>query len=331
MNVLDREEAIGEARRRLTERIQSAADRQGPVTMGFQGGRLTEEVFSVEDVGLWASFRDAEGRYWNGFGLGNPFEDDTNVEIVVEINPPKESIDRTVGGLFAVDGEGSLHLLHRGLVGGGRPGIGKTNFLRYLDGRWPLVEVEDGDRQSLVVPITRLDADHLLAHLEAFVSHVRSFKAAVSEGEFEEPEDDDEESVEFNPEFSGKKQMPARQALEADCDHGVVVDRLVEELEAHGLVVGNDGPRDAFVPDGDADMRWLFEAKTGTDTQSIYTALGQLVFHAREGTRQVVVLPVEARDDLVGRVRERGFAVLGYEWSDEQPVFRGLEELLTEG
>lgn len=313
------------------DRIQSAADRRGPVTMGFQGGRLTEEVFWVENAGLWGGFREAEGRYWNGFGLGNPFEDTTNVEIVIEINPPKEGINRTVGGLFAVDERGSFHLLHRGLVGGGRPGIGKTNFLRYLDGRWPLIQVEDGDRQSLVVPITRLDADHLLAHLDAFVSHVRSFKAAVSNGEFQEPDEVGDETTNFNPEFSGTKKMPARDALEAECDHGVVVERLVEELQAHGLEAGNDAARDAFVPDSDGGMRLLFEAKTGTDTQSLYTALGQLVFHAGEDARRVAVLPSETRDDLVDRARERGFEVLQYEWPEEMPEFPGLDELLAEG
>lgn len=65
-------------------------------------------------------------------------------------------------------------------------------------------------------------------------------------------------------------------------------------------------------------MRWRLEAKTGTGTQSLSSALAQLVFHSGEGTpRQVVVLPVGPRYDRLEGVGERSFEALGCALSAE--------------
>ena len=53
-----------------------------------------------------------------------------NNSLCAEINFPFEGINRNIAGAFAREGDnGSTYILHRGIIGGGKPGIGKTYFL----------------------------------------------------------------------------------------------------------------------------------------------------------------------------------------------------------
>ena len=53
-------------------------------------------------------------------------------DITVEVNFALQGTDRSVAGLFALDEKtDNTILLHRGNIGGGRTGIGKTAFMSW--------------------------------------------------------------------------------------------------------------------------------------------------------------------------------------------------------
>ena len=49
-----------------------------------------------------------------------------------EINMPKEGINRSFAGLFVRDNNGNIYITHNGNLRGGRKGISKSNFLKFI-------------------------------------------------------------------------------------------------------------------------------------------------------------------------------------------------------
>jgi hypothetical protein len=96
-------------------------------------------------------------------------------------------------------------------------------------------------------------------------------------------------------EFSGKRNLERRQGTVGDWHHGKVVRALRDAV--------NSSPKPMKSREIDliafrAKKTFLFEVKTGADTQSVYTAVGQLAVHAQAVARQfdtplvkVIVLP----------------------------------------
>jgi hypothetical protein len=176
-SVLQGREEISNAQSLFSKRMVEGCDRVEEMNLGFQGGGLAATVHWSSDLDLWMALQGVEKRYWNAFGLGNPFESGSN-SIVVEINSPYEGINRHVGGIFLKDDNGGLYLGHRGSVGGGRPGIGKEAFLD-SSGPEQLMDFQDGDRVSEALFIGALDATDFPECVNTFVRQVQKFKETV--------------------------------------------------------------------------------------------------------------------------------------------------------
>jgi len=114
------------------------------------------------------SERIAVKRYWNAFGLSEVApRQNSMLPIVCEINPLLEGLDKRVQGAFARD-NGHVWLLHRGKIGGGRPGIGRRLFFENYFGE---VKGIAGDRFAIIGDIGSPD----------FVQRVRNFVREVEQ------------------------------------------------------------------------------------------------------------------------------------------------------
>jgi len=149
-----------------------ASSRNTQKTLGFQGGGKESTVHYFGSLNFWIAIADSSNRYWNAFGLGNPFKDGST--IIVEINPPKEGIDRRISGTFIEDNERNIYMAHRGRVGGGRKGIGKKAFMAWYQGTTSVVK--DGDKYRDMIVIGALDDKELVNKLAAFTKIVSVFK-----------------------------------------------------------------------------------------------------------------------------------------------------------
>lgn len=171
---LEQEDEVAAAQDIFLTELRRRAARSGSLALGWRGGGDTLPVLWFEPQGMWAAFNDLEGRYWNGFGIGNPFDDPSGRTLVVEVNPPRWGVDRRCAGAF-LTGAGGLHLAHSGRVGGGRKGIGRESFLRSYTG--PTVEVATtSTRTEHLIHVTPLAAPDIVDRLAAFVRAVDSFK-----------------------------------------------------------------------------------------------------------------------------------------------------------
>ena len=145
LKVLEDKNGIKNAQETLETTIEKISDEKIPVTIGYQGGNAPPgDVSYSRKHNLWF-YRGGEigesgrKRYWNAFGLNKPKEKSWP-PIVVEINPPVEGIYRRVSGVFAIDDKEKIFLLHRGRIGGGRPGIGQNSFLRHYGGEKSFIQ-----------------------------------------------------------------------------------------------------------------------------------------------------------------------------------------------
>lgn len=171
---LEQEDEVAAAQDIFVMELRRRAARSGPVALGWRGGGDTCPALWFEPQDIWAAFNEHEGRYWNGFGVGNPFEDPAARTLVVEVNPPRWGVDRRCAGAF-LTGVGGLHLAHSGRVGGGRKGIGRESFLRAYTG--PIVEVATtSTRTERLIHVTPLAAPDIVDRLAAFIRAVDSFK-----------------------------------------------------------------------------------------------------------------------------------------------------------
>src|SRR6056297_348792 len=168
--------AIQEAQRLFTRRVEEASARNEVLQLGFQGGGLEAKTYVLPDQGIWIAISEIGRRYWNALSLGDPAKDD--LSIVVEVNPPKSGLDRRVSGLFLTDASGNIHMAHRGGVGGGRKGIGKTAFQDWYPEPFTTVD-DDGDAPSVIL-IGELEAEDFLERLASFTKRVADFKRDIT-------------------------------------------------------------------------------------------------------------------------------------------------------
>ncbi len=151
-------------------------------TVGYQGGNEPATVQRFPALKFWARLypQNQGNGYWCGFGIVN-LHKVKNLKFTCEINPPYTGLDRQRAGLFVQSDNGTIYLAHSGGVAGGKPGVGRTAFLKYY-GLETLDKVHWPDQQVTEhIIIAALDDPELFQQVAAFVYRVAEFKR-LSEG-----------------------------------------------------------------------------------------------------------------------------------------------------
>jgi hypothetical protein len=237
-----------------------------------------------------------ELRHWNSFGVYNS---SGPLQIALEINIPVDRIDGRVSGFVAVDAE-SAHrfVLHDGGVGGGFKGVGRDAFLE-SSGLKPIpVALPDG-RVRFGVVVAALDSHSGLSPLVGFLERAIEFKARVRSGTLL-PQPGSAEPGEsyrkYFKEFSGRKSGLRSSEIDYVSRHGDIVDALNSWCRKALSLEECNACKNALIDLAlfkQEKMVALFEVKTGTDRQQLYTAIGQLEVHGRNaiGLKKFVVVP----------------------------------------
>ena len=302
-------------------------------TVGYRGGKVEAEVTWHASAGIW-SLLDAggvENRFWCCFGVQNP-KDVKSLDIAVEINPRLEGTDLRVAGAFTRDVHGMVHLCHNGKIGGGKPGVGKSAFLSHYRGE--LTEMAYENRIVKVVDLGPISSRELPGRLGRFAREIARVKdeIAAKTGSMDArplPLGLVNGSPGFVPEFSGaRRPYSLTGVIEANADHGKVVDVLAEFVEKLGYVACNDRARDLFILNERKRVAVLFEVKTDVRKQSIYAAVGQLLLNggvANHGPRMILVVPGRPERKTRVALGSIGIDVLAYEWRGHAPVISSPE------
>lgn len=320
------------------QKFEPYIDETITAVIGFHGdNRQDETVHWSEKLGIWMCFSEAGNRYWNPFGIGNP-KNESNLSITCEINIPFEGINRRIGGAFVCDNTtGDLYLMHRGTIGGSKKGVGKGLFERLYAGGWRN-DVQDGLKNNKKVSskmalIAAFDSSRFAYQVSQFVHNVRQMKDFISSATFNKNwEEQIHENLQgiFQPEFYGSRNLyKFEQLIQAECDHGIIVNKLAIELKSLGLKVRNDKHRDLYILSSEDTISAVLEIKTDITANSIYKAVGQLMVNNVEipnSPNLFIVIP-GCSNTLRIKLNKLGINVIIFDWNDDIPVFSGIEVL----
>ena len=237
---------------------------------------------------------------------------------------------------FALDEAGNPVVVHRGHIGGGRPGIGLNLMLANCrSARATLIEDEGQSAECFVVG--QLHSEFFIDQLADFVKEVKRVKGLTAHPSLSAPAGTVDSLFQLdNQKFSGEKSGTSTRHYDGTVErtHGLVVNALAEQLSSmaakRAWVVSNDRHRDLMLMEG-GDLKVLFEIKTTVTTQSICTGLGQLLLYSAAAldAALLLVLPEKLPSGVVHQLKVKGVHVLHYDWQGKQPIFPTLAKLLA--
>ncbi len=295
--------------------------------VGYPSGTFNDIVMYSPQLNIWLSHGEHDNKFWNSFGIGEPVEGKNN-SLIGEINFPKEGIYRRIAGVFGVEDNGNILVLHRGKIGGGKPGIGKNYFTDNFRGDF--VKAIDGNKETEFCLVGELKSQHFPQQVANFIKEIYRVKHLdniETEANFDELN-----NFKFTNELSGITETKQSGTRTIDRTHGIIVNALATELEKRKYKIGNDKNRDLFIHN-QSEITTLFEIKTSSTTQNLYTALGQLLIYSmpiNNKIKMVAVLPEKLNKTVENRFNELGVELLYFEWNGDIPKFIELDKILGE-
>ena len=137
MGLLTTQTDIAAAMRKYIAQMRTKCTQPIPANLGYKGGFEQITFYWSPQLGLWfgSDSTIATGRYWNPLGIAETQpQQGEMLSITCEINPPISGLNRRTQGAFDLAGPSQLWLLHRGRIGGGKPGVGRSLFFDNYNG-----------------------------------------------------------------------------------------------------------------------------------------------------------------------------------------------------
>lgn len=157
-------------------------------------------------------------------------------------------------------------------------------FKHHYTGRKQWTQVVKNDTSKDVVVISRLDDPNLLTNIGFFVREVHCLKNDVPRHQSTDTFPTSSPPRQFMPEFEGTRApYTIREIVTAGVVHGTVVSAFREQAESKGFETWNNRATDLFLQR--KQQMAMIEVKTDLRPYSKYTAIGQLLYHGRAGSR----------------------------------------------
>jgi hypothetical protein len=281
--------------------------------IGYPAGYFSGEVHFVSlngDFWWYSGLSDDRTTALNLFGHGTP-GDNAMLNIDAQFNVPIAKFSRRTGGSFLQEiRTGNIVLAHRGIATLGHGRIKKSALFSEMIATLREADTSTGTQEFLL--ISELGSPTLVNDVITFSSELRrSVKSLESKKQKRQPTLSKALNNYFD-EFSGTRVVKGRRKMISDCYHGAVVRALRDELEGNNEIYKT---REIDLIAFTDKKAFLFEVKTSTYNQSIYTAIGQLIVHApvvakhagRRELERVIVLP----DGLAEHLRNTIVVQLG--------------------
>lgn len=314
--------------RLFIKKFKPYIDETVKVKLGHQGASVPAKVLWSKKLGIWLfSSTIDEVRYWNAFGLGKPKEAGI-LSTTAAINFPWQGIDRKTGGAFARDAWGNVFVIHRGKIGGGRKGVGKSLFEHNYRGIWSFME--DGDSITQVAVIGALNSGRFALQVALFVKKVERLKLKPAEVNATQTEINFSE-MSFREDFLGNAPSDACEEIFTACDGDLVVMNLANLLSRWKYRIGNDAHRQIFlINPANGKISHNFEFLTDINEKSVLAAAGKLLLQsaADEGSPlPIIVLPEDGINAYEQELEKINIAAIGYRLEGERIIFPDLGKI----
>ena len=312
--------------RQFVRKFKPFVDEQIKVRLGHQGASSPAKVLWSKKLGIWLfSHAIAEVRYWNAFGVGRPREESI-VSIITEINFPFAGIDRKTGGAFARDAWGNIFVIHRGKIGGGKKGVGKSLFEHNYRGVWSFME--DGNCITQVAVIGVLNSPRLALQTAHFVKKIEMLKSAAvpsSQMEINFPE------VTFREDLVGSLPSSEEPDFDAQCDHDLVISNLAALLKRWKFKTGNDSSHELFLVERSGNRKsHVFKVLTAAHEKNILAAAAKLLLQTTSDPSNpipILIMPEGKMITYTQMLQKIGITVIGFCLEDDRIIFHDLGKI----
>jgi hypothetical protein len=286
---------------KLKARLTYSEDRDIGDPSGTYRRRVHFEPDNALDALYWSGGLSDDRRAataLNLFGHGTPGAT-TPLLIEVQFSVPVATFSRRTGGAFLLHRPtGRTVLAHRGIATLGHGRIKRADLFREMDATLREAETSDGVRDFLL--ICELESPTLIEDISRFASEfrrvVRLLKATNRSESDRRPNAPSKspagslgELRAYFDEFSGERFIKRKRNAVADCYHGNVVRALRDAFGSQPKILKS---REIDLTVITERCAFLFEVKTGTTPQYIYTAIGQLTVHAPAVAKHAGGVPV---------------------------------------
>jgi hypothetical protein len=308
-------------------------------------GVHSADLHWLPDLGLWAHFSPrpyGDLGQWN-CAFGTKIGSDNDILYAsIEINLAVDPLDRVIAGRAIKDDAEGYYLGHKGLLGGGRGGqMSMETFRQCIKGYVPEAVQYSNGREEYVFVIGQFGEDDFLYKLKAFVEETERLRvyardaARSDQASYKKNQDKSgSSSGSFKPENAqdGTGNGRAHSHYDIKRLHGRVVNALQKKLGGKTInSTYNDMRPDLYLKDASGSMKILFEVKASSDTQSWFTALGQLLVYGASQTKpphRVLVCPALRTDpNFQIALKKLDVSVITFRAEDNQIAFEGIEEL----
>ena len=326
LKVISDQPAIKKYAGQFAKKFKPFIDEEIKVKLGHQGAGFPAKVLWSKSLGIWKfSQTIKEVRYWNAFGVGRPGASSV-LSIASEINFPWAQIDRKTGGAFAEDAWGNIFVIHRGKIGGGKKGVGKSLFEHNYRGVWSFME--DGDSLSQVAVIGDLKSSRFALQAAQFVKKIEILKSTAAPSTQTEMNFSE---ISFREDLVGSAPSSAEDEVISSCDHDLVVGSLAALLQRQKIKIGNDIESELFTVDPSENrISHIFEVLTDAKEKNVLAAAAKLLLQTSAAALNplpVLVLPEEKINSYAKELQRINISVIGFHWQEEKAVFSGLERI----
>jgi hypothetical protein len=326
LKVIEDEKLIARYARQFARAFRPYADEKIKVKLGHQGASFNAKVSWSKRLGIWIYSRPAKNvRYWNAFGLGKP-QVSGHQPITAEINFPRVGIDRKTGAAFARDAWNRIYVIHRGKIGGGKKGIGKTLFEESYRGNWAWME--DGDYLAEVAVIGALQSPRFALQAAQFVRKIEKLKSAAS---FSSQTSLNFSEAAFHEELVGSPPSLPPDNIADACDHDLIVSQLAALLQRWKFKIGNDENLELFLLQPASDGLSHIVAVCADGKEKTVMALAAKLL-LQKNTRTVhpsaiLLLPEDKMEQYAHQMRLLHIDVLGFRVEGEKIFFPDLGKI----
>jgi len=324
LKVLTEEAAIRGCYRRFLRSLKPSLDERISVELSHPGASFRARIAWSSCLGIWIYTKKTDGKYWNAFGVGRP-RAKTSVPMTCEVNFPLSGIDRRIGGAFAKDGPGRIFVLHRGNLGGGRRGVGKSLFEECYRGIWAFAD--DGGVEKAAAVIGCLNSPSFGRQMAQFVRKIVRLKESAA------PPDPQLElglgEIRFREEEYGERDPACETDLAAACERSLIVRDLADALKNQVGGTTNDDRWDLSAVDGRGELRAAFAVADSSSPAGIREALGRLLLGCagmKSAPLLYLALPLEPPEDIAEKLRLLRIVPFTYRRQGDRTVFDGLEK-----
>ena len=326
LKVIAEQPAIKKYAGQFNKKFKPFINEEIKVKLGHQGAGFPAKVLWSKELGIWKFSRAIkEVRYWNAFGVGKPGASSV-LSIASEINFPWAQIDRKTGGAFAEDAWGNVFVIHRGKIGGGKKGVGKSLFEHNYRGVWSFME--DGNSLSQVAVIGALNSPRFALQAAQFVKKIEIMKSTAAPSTQTEMNFSE---ISFREDLVGCAPSSAEDEVISACDHDLVVGELAALLQRQKIKIGNDTESELFTVDPSENrISHIFEVLTDIKEKNVLAAAAKLLLQTSAAALNplpVLVLPEDKINSYAQELQRINISVIGFHWQEEKVVFSGLERI----